>query len=625
MPFRTLLIIVLWSCLWRTVVCAQQAKLDSLIKMNQQYKKEDTVKVKTLNRIAYTLKNTDPEKGLEYAEQAITLSGKIKHKRGIADGYLMKGANYLTLGNSPEALKYFQNAARIYERIGGIKEMGMAYSGIGNVYMALNDSQALFYYHKSVDISRQLGNKFNLAADLSNIGYVYIGQAKRIQSLPYLSEALDIQKRIGDKEGMAYSYYRIGSVYFSLTREELYQLQLKKDEQYPIALDHFQKSMVIHHELGNIYGQSMDYGYIGDVYFKQKKYALALEYAQKSVVLAHKTGALLVQCDELNTLSNIYATTRRYDSAYVYLKRYTILKDSLNNSERDKDLIRKEMQFQFNRKEDSFHFQNQLLSKNNALNKLRLRQQWIYSIGGLLLLTSIVGFYFYRSHNRQAKLKSEFERRVSEAALVSLRSQMNPHFIFNCLNSIKLYAAENDSEAATEYLDKFSRLIRLVLENSERERILLSRELETLRLYMEMEQVRFKEKLQYEITVEDTVDIDYVEVPPMLIQPYIENAIWHGLMHKPRGGKVWIRFSYRVSEHCITVRVKDNGIGRAKAAEIKSRSVVHNQSYGMKITQERISLINQKYRTEASVAIEDLYDDQQQPAGTEVIIKIPIE
>jgi hypothetical protein len=139
---------------------------------------------------------------------------------------------------------------------------------------------------------------------------------------------------------------------------------------------------------------------------------------------------------------------------------------------------------------------------------------------------------------RILQLETVFEQRLAETEMTALRAQMNPHFIFNCLNSIKLYTLENNSLMASEYLSKFSRLIRLVLENSRSEKITLETELETLRLYMDMEAMRFKDKVQYSIHIAENIDTQFVEMPPLLLQPYVENAIWHGLMHLEKGGKI---------------------------------------------------------------------------------------
>jgi sensor histidine kinase YesM len=220
-------------------------------------------------------------------------------------------------------------------------------------------------------------------------------------------------------------------------------------------------------------------------------------------------------------------------------------------------------------------------------------------------------------------LTTEFEQKIAETEITALRSQMNPHFIFNCLNSIKLYSLENDSESASVYLTKFSKLIRLVLDNSRSERLTLEKEIETLRLYIEMEIMRFKEKVQYEMVISHEIDQQYVEIPPLLIQPFVENAIWHGLMHKELGGKVSILVNL-IEENMLEIQVIDNGVGREKSDEYKSKTATKHKSFGMKVTNERIDLINQIYKTKAKVEIIDLYDANHTGIGTKVIIQIPI-
>ncbi len=243
----------------------------------------------------------------------------------------------------------------------------------------------------------------------------------------------------------------------------------------------------------------------------------------------------------------------------------------------------------------------------------------------LSVLSGAILILFLLLRTRIANIRKEaaYRQKLAETEMQLMRSRMNPHFIFNCLNSIKLYAAENNGRAAILYLDKFSRLMRLVLENSKRDCVELARELEALRLYLEIECIRFKEKLRYEIGIDDNVDMEYLEVPPMLIQPYVENAIWHGLMHKEAGGKVTIALSFDAQDSMLTVVIKDDGIGREKAMALKSKSAAH-KSMGMDITNDRIALINDRYRTHASVTVTDHYTSGGTPSGTEVRLRIPV-
>lgn len=244
----------------------------------------------------------------------------------------------------------------------------------------------------------------------------------------------------------------------------------------------------------------------------------------------------------------------------------------------------------------------------------------------LLVAAAIAALAFYLARTRIKNIRKEsgLKQKISETEMKALRSQMNPHFIFNCLNSIELYTAQNNSEAATYYLSRFSKLIRLVLDNSKSDSITLEQELETLNLYLQMEKMRFKDKLQYSVVVDENVEPDYVEIPPMLVQPYVENAIWHGIMHKPGGGNININVTLEEEKQLLTVVVTDDGIGRKKAAELKSKSATSHKSCGMKITHDRMSMLNQVYKTNTDVFVEDLFDNNNKPSGTKVTIQIPV-
>lgn len=221
------------------------------------------------------------------------------------------------------------------------------------------------------------------------------------------------------------------------------------------------------------------------------------------------------------------------------------------------------------------------------------------------------------------QVHASFEQKIAETEMTALRAQMNPHFIFNCLNSIKLYTLENNSTAAAEYLTKFSQLIRLVLENSRAEKITLQKELEALRLYIDLEAMRFKDKVKYQINVSPGIDQQYLQLPPLLIQPYVENAIWHGLMQKKEGGNILINIT-QPTENSLLVEITDDGVGREQAAVYKSKSATRQKSFGLKMTSERIDMINQVYDIQATVDVVDLKDAFQHACGTKVIIKIPV-
>jgi LytS/YehU family sensor histidine kinase len=202
----------------------------------------------------------------------------------------------------------------------------------------------------------------------------------------------------------------------------------------------------------------------------------------------------------------------------------------------------------------------------------------------------------------------------------ALRAQMNPHFIFNSLNSINMFILENNKLQASEYLSKFSRLVRLILQNSQEAFIPLERELEALKLYLELESLRFENKFEYKISVDGSVDTTVLKVPPLVIQPYAENAIWHGLMQKREKGHLEIELY--AENQILFYKITDDGIGRKKATDLKSKSGLMQKSMGMRITADRIAMIEQQNKT--PITITDLVLSDGSPGGTEVLIKIPV-
>ena len=228
-------------------------------------------------------------------------------------------------------------------------------------------------------------------------------------------------------------------------------------------------------------------------------------------------------------------------------------------------------------------------------------------------------FRLQLERSEKEKQLANLRHKTGELEMQALRAQMNPHFIFNCLSSINHFILTNESEMASDYLTKFSRLIRMVLNNSKNPLINLEEELEMLRLYLDLEKLRFNNSFEYSISFYNHFDISSIFIPPLLLQPFAENAIWHGLMNKEEHGLLEVGFE--LDDHVLNCYITDNGIGRKKAETLKSKSAEKQKSMGMQITAERLALFNNDAR-QTIFSIEDLVDAEGQPAGTRVTLKI---
>ena len=256
---------------------------------------------------------------------------------------------------------------------------------------------------------------------------------------------------------------------------------------------------------------------------------------------------------------------------------------------------------------------------------------WFKTIVALILVASVLLFFRLRENRirKEEARQTAINKQIAEIKMMALRSQMNPHFIFNSLNSIQHFITTHEKEEALHYLSKFSKLIRKILENSRQNTVSVSNELELLKLYIQLEQLRFSNKFDYHISIDEKIDIENTEIPPLLIQPYIENAIQHGLINKSSKGDLWL--SLERNNGLLVCKIEDNGIVRDKAQEIEQKKISRHVALGIKVTDERISTLSDLLDYKIEVVIEDLYKTQQytdealQATGTRVTISIPVK
>jgi ligand-binding sensor domain-containing protein/two-component sensor histidine kinase len=250
---------------------------------------------------------------------------------------------------------------------------------------------------------------------------------------------------------------------------------------------------------------------------------------------------------------------------------------------------------------------------------------WFYGL--LAVLTFVLIAWLFNSRYKKTKQrleeKNNFQKQFAILEQQALQAQMNPHFIFNCLNSIQQYILTNNKEKANEYLTGFAALIRQTLDSSNKKTVTVAEEVNYLSQYLQMEKMRFGDNFKYDIAVDELIDADYIELPALLLQPYVENSLRHGLRYKEDGkGKVDITFMLQNEKLCCSV--KDNGIGREKAAAFKSSQHIEYQSKGMALTAKRIELLNKTNENKITVTIVDLKDADGNACGTEIILKIPV-
>jgi len=310
-------------------------------------------------------------------------------------------------------------------------------------------------------------------------------------------------------------------------------------------------------------------------------------------------------------MSDAYRMLSDYQNSLFHFQKYATLKDSLLTESKFREIMELQTMYETEKKE-------KLIVEKDR----QLRQQiFIFSaVSFVVVFILIILFFLYRT--REIRKRFNLENELNQSTQKALVSQMNPHFIFNALNSVNLFILKNDKISSNMFLTNFTDLIRKVLDNSQFQCISLYDEFETLKAYMELEKARFANKFDYVIMLNNISLNDYF-IPSMILQPFVENAIWHGFSSIEGNGKIRIEVS-RQSLSTLIICIEDNGIGREKAKEIRMKNGREKKSYGTKLVEDRLNLFNRLNKTDLRFEYQDLFDETGICRGTKVCVFLPV-
>ncbi|MGQ3677058.1 tetratricopeptide repeat-containing sensor histidine kinase [Tenacibaculum discolor] len=491
-----------------------------------------------------------------------------------------------------------------------------AYQGLGDVYLVQkNYNKAKVNYEKALEIAKKNLITPKITDLNSKLAEVFAAQGNTQKADGYFKNSLKLASEENKKRSLK-EQQKVADFYNKSQRYDE-EIQLRKEslkEADDIVVEAESNESLV----DSITSQKINYK-IGNAYMQKSEYEEAIPYLKKSIADADKNKDLIIQKDATKRLSEVYATVGDYTEALKTYQDYVELVDTLYS--RKEQEIQQVKRFSKRISDNQNRIASLEKDKKLADSKISLaykdqqlvqesnkRQKWIiYSlIGGFLLMILLV--YFMFRTNKQQKLANNL------LALKSMRSQMNPHFIFNALNSVNSFIAVNDERSANRYLSEFSVLMRSVLENSDEDFIPLTKEIELLELYVKLEHNRFKDKFDYNIHIEESIPLEQYSIPPMLLQPYIENAIWHGLRYKKEKGKLQISMLPKNNES-ITILIEDDGIGREKSIEMKTKNQLKQKSKGMSTIKNRIAILNDMYQDKISVMVSNVFEDG---SGTKV-------
>ncbi|MEO9020494.1 MAG: histidine kinase [Ginsengibacter sp.] len=573
---------------------------DSLKILLNHHKAEDSIRVSLLLRYGKASFFTKADSMMYYADEALRIARKIKWAAGIAESYQLKGVSYSYVLSDPvNALDYYQKALVTNEPLNRKRFEWQTLANIALIYYDQEEYlQALGYYQKAKAVLATMADKSGEGRLLMNIGHLNFEMGHVDDAMQDYKQSLSISEKNGDSLVAANVLNSMGYIFI-------------QNKNYTDAMDYITRSILMADRSGNNLTKASAIVNMSLLSLQTKDFALAEKYGKEGLKLSKTVGNLQFQRQAWDALQKVYEKTGRYRQSLDAYKEFILLNDSLISFEKKKEITRKEMQFQFDKK--------------RALDQAELKRQRTIKnalMGGtaFLLLAAISGIVLYKKKRdaEEEKKEAEFKSLVLDTEMKALRAQMNPHFIFNSLGAIGDYMMKNNARLADEYLSKFSALMRMVLENSEQKEILLADDIKALELYMELEALRLNHHFTFEIKTADDMDIKNILVPPLLLQPFVENSIQHGLPAKDGIGNISIQF--RVEGELLICNIEDNGIGIGRAKKIESvYSEIHKRSLGIKITQSRIHILNRhKKEPFASLKIHELEE------GTNVEIKLPL-
>ncbi len=576
------------------------------------------------------------DRSAEVCDTLIQISQKANNKKELGEAIAVMGSIGFESGNYEKAFEYFNHSLQIFKSINDSYNTAIVLAKIGDLYLLAGDNKtALNFYFESLAYPKE---SFLVWYPLVDLGDIY-----------YLPQQLDSSLSGGEEYVQTIKSLTIRSNYTTLPRIRTAEALLASKD--------YDKALVLFNDDLKLSRKNNDKNYvmrllvdIGRSYEGKKEYAKAFYFTRDLLqeAMTHKARQYIRDGYELMFI--LYDHLHKVDSAYFYYRQYTSMKDSVALNDFSKKIAISKAAQEDEKKQAKI----ELLNNEKLINqqKLQISRQQLKGesveknilIAGVMLLL-LLGFIIFRNIRLRQKneasrheiiekefnlqkleserISNEIQQQATELKLQSLRAQMNPHFIFNCLNSINRFIAANEPEMAADHLTKFAKLIRIVLQQSGKALIPLEDELFCLKLYMDLEALRFEIPFTYKINT-NGIDIANTMLPSLLLQPFVENAIWHGLQgNKNVKGNITINMSLQNSIlHC---KIIDNGIGRTKANLLVTKDENHKTSLGIKLTEHRLQLTDSLNKEDVGVTISDVRNEDGEVAGTCVDIKIPVK
>jgi tetratricopeptide (TPR) repeat protein len=570
-----------------SVHCVSQTetkKVDSLT----NYTARDSIRAKLLIAVGKENIYNNSKEAIKYFEAALKLSRDIGWKRGEILSLKQQGVTYYNYSDYVKAIEYFEKALRTNQDLKDLVIEAGIYNDIANIYADINlKEKALEYYTNFLKISRDYNRTSDQVTALNNIGNILSETGKTDQAIDSFKQAMLLAEELENdffimaiNNGLGRTYQRV--------------------KNYPQAIFYFKKVKDYAEDLENKYMHALALNSLAENYLLTEDYTKAKEHSLKGLKLANELDAMEWQADSWRVLARVYDFENNYKQASMAYRNNMKLVDSIIGSGESAEVTRKEMSYKLELREAKLGLE---IEHQKSMQKIYV------TVAVIVICLLIMSFVLFRR-----KQKAQYEAKVAHTELKALRAQMNPHFIFNSLNSINSFISKNNIQEASNYLTKFAKLMRQTLENSEHATVPLEEELAAISNYMDIERKRLEDKFDYQIIIDENINKDEVLVPPAILQPFIENSIWHGVSNLDKQGEITI--AVKKEEKMLACVIEDNGLGMKN-----NKKGEGHRSLGLKITQDRLAIINHGKIPSKKASVEFVEKRQ----GVRAIVKLPFE
>lgn len=555
--------------------------------------------------------NNMKDSALAHINTALQYARRMQNKILLADCFHQQSMTYKTFGQLELSVSKDIIALQIANEIKNYRQIATFSIEIGRVqFLIHNIKDAEYYFDEAMESATFINDDCLYSKVLVEMANINFSKKMYAEATKNCIDAIETFEKFNNQESLGAAYNTLGIIY-------------REQHDFNKAGTQFNHALINYESIGDLKQIAAVYHNVATVFYANKKYTNALNYLYRSIDISKTNNSYTQMYDSYRVISNIYKDLGKDQKALDYMMLYVNYLDSnatelaLNKIAELNELYRAEQRDRLILSQaDSIDQQRQQreLAKTQIENiKLRSNFQ-IYIIIGFIL---IIIMSFVIVYNRWKRNEIIQQQREAEMSQTLLRAQMNPHFVFNAMSVIQSFIYENDTKNSAKFLVNFSRLMRLILENSPKEEISVSLEEEILQKYLEVQKLRFEDRFEYKIHIDDELKFENAMIPPMITQPFIENSIEHGQLHTIAGG--FIHIFFKKNHNMLEITIEDNGVGR-KGAKQNKKSHEH-KSMAMNITRERIDNLNRKHRTEGYLKVEDY--DKSLETGTKVLISLP--